>query len=282
MSRLYDALRKVEEEGKESASTAPKTLAAPPKNTAQLLAVPSLQARFGSESRILVSTDPRSPWSERFRLIRMALRNSLGAKLPKVLLITSPLPKDGKSTVALNLAASLAEAGKVKVLLMECDLHRPTLSTSLGLDPASGLSDVLQGLAEPSAAIRRIEPPNFYLLPAGRSSEAPVELFQSERFSGLLRDLKSCFEWILLDCPPAFPLSDVMALKPHADGVLLIARAGSTLRESVRETIELFDPSQVVGMILNAEEAVNKIYANYYYRKDAHGASGSHSSIKRS
>jgi len=270
VSRLYDALRKVEEQGREAPTPAAKTFVAPatPRNPDQLLAVPSVPVRIGLESRIIVSSDPRSPGCERFRLIRMALRHAAGGKLPKVLLITSPLPKDGKTTVALNLAASLSEGGKHKILLLEADLHRPTVLATLGVELNHGLSEVLHGAESPAAVIRHVEPLDFYLMPAGHSSHNPSELFQGEGFSRLLQDLKANFDCILLDCPPAFPLADVVALKAHADGVLLVARAGATPREAVRETIELFKPGQVLGLILNAEEEVNQIYAKYYYRKD--------------
>jgi capsular exopolysaccharide synthesis family protein len=198
----------------------------------------------------------------------MALRNAAGGSLPKVLLITSPLPKDGKSTVALNLATSLAEGGKYKVLLMEADLHLPSLLSNLGLSRMPGLSEILQGREEPAAVIRRLDPLDFYLLPAGSAPENPVEMFQGERFHELLQSLRACFDCVLLDCPPAFPLADVVALKAYADGALLVARAGVTPREAVRETIGLFKPGQILGMVLNAEEEVDHLYAKYYYRKD--------------
>jgi tyrosine-protein kinase len=266
VSRLYDALRKVEEQGREAPPNSAKPIVAPPRNPDQLLAVPSVPVRIGSDSRIIVSNDPRGPGSERFRLIRMALRNAAGGKLPKVLLITSPLPKDGKSTVALNLASSLSERGKYKILLMEADLHRPSVLTALGLDWIPGLSEVLQGAESPFSVIRHIEPLAFYLMSAGRSLEHPSEMFQGERFSSVLQDLKASFDCILLDCPPAFPLADVVALKAHAEGVLLVARAGATPREAVRETIQLFKPGLVLGLVLNAEEEVNRAYSNYHYR----------------
>jgi polysaccharide biosynthesis transport protein len=268
VSRLYDALRKVEEQGRESPASASKAIVAQPKKPDQFLDVPSLPARIGSESRLIVSSDPHSPGSERFRLIRMALRNAAGGKLPKVLLITSALPKDGKSTVALNLATSLSEGGKYKVLLLEADLHRPSLLENLGLDRMTGLSEVLKGREEPSAALRRIEPLDIYLMAAGRLSDNPSELFQGERFNEMLQGFKPSFDCILVDCPPAFPLADVVALKAHADGVLLVARAGSTPREAVRETVEMFNPGQVLGLVLNAQEEVNQLYEKYYYRKD--------------
>jgi tyrosine-protein kinase len=269
VSRLYDALKKLEEQGKESVSASLKPSLASPKSAEQLLSAPPLQAHIGPQSRLVVFTDRRSPGAERFRLIRMALRNANAAKLQKVLLITSPLPQDGKSTVALNLATSLAEEGKVKVLLLEADLHRPSLLEHLGLAPAPGLTEVLTGQAQAADVLRRVEPLGFYLLSAGRSPENPSELFQTDCFSALLRDVRACFDWVLIDCPPAYPLADVSALKLHADGVLIVARAGATPRELVQETIQLFKQEQVVGLILNAADQVNQLYAHYYYRKDA-------------
>ena len=271
MSRLYDALRKVEEESREAVSTPPKTVIAPaPARPAeQLSSIPSLPARLSAESRIVVTSDPRSPGSERFRLIRMALRNYSGGKLPKVVLITSPLPKDGKSTVALNLAASLSEGGKHKILLLEADLHRPTLLSNLGLEPMPGLSEVVESHTDPFSVIRRIEPLEIFVMSAGHFMQNPSELFQGERFHQLLDRLKATFDCILIDSPPAFPLADVIALKAHADGVLLVARAGVTPREAIGETIQLFKPGQVMGLILNAQEEVNQIYAKYYYRKES-------------
>jgi capsular exopolysaccharide synthesis family protein len=173
--------------------------------------------------------------------------------------------------VALNLATSLAEEGKVKVLLLEADLHRPSLLQHLGVERICGLTEVLEDETEPSMAIRKIEPLGFYLLPSGRAPQNPTELLQSEGFHGLLKDFKGCFDWVLIDCPPAFPLADVVALRAHADGVLLVARADSTPREAVQETVQLFKPGQVVGMILNAEEGVNHLYSHYYYRKNGGG-----------
>jgi len=265
VSRVYDALRKLEEQGRESAENSSKTVIAPSKSFDQLLAAPVLQARVGPGSRLVVFSDRRSPGAERFRLLRMGLRNLNLGKALKVLLITSPLPKDGKSTMALNLATSLAEEGRVKVLLLEADLHRPSLAEHLGLGPLCGLTEVLRGSAESAAAVRRIEPLGFYLLPAGRHDEHPTELLQSDQFNILLKECRACFDCVLIDCPPAFPLADVTALKAHTDGALLVARAGSTPREAVQETIQLFKPGSVVGLILNAADEVDKLYANYYY-----------------
>jgi len=272
VSRVYDALRKLEEQNKESvretAAPPPKTAVPPPNGAEQLLAAPVLQARVSLEDRIVVHSDRRGAGAERFRLIRMALRNSQAGKAQKILLVTSPLPRDGKSTVALNLATSLAEDGKVKVLLLEADLHRPSLLSHLGLQRLPGLTESVEDMVDPATVIRRIEPLGFYLLPAGRFPDKPTEMLQSERFHSLLRDFKTSFEWVLIDCPPAFPLADVVALRSQVDAVLLVARAGVTPRETIQEAVQLFKPGQVVGMILNAAEGVNHLYSKYYYRKD--------------
>ena len=277
MSRIYDALRKRDEQGSEiDPASVAKPVQASAQEIHQLLVVPSIEARLKPEDRIVVHSDRRGAGAERFRLICMSLRNSRAGKAPKILLITSPLPQDGKSTIALNLATSLSEGGKVKVLLLEADLHRPSLQSHLGLERMRGLTDVVEDLLEPAAALRRIDPLGFYLLPSGHPSENPTALLQSGGFHGLLRDFRACFEWILIDCPPALPLADVTALRSQADGVLLVARSGSTPREAIEEAVQLFKPGQVLGLILNAAEGVNRLYSSYYHRKD--DASSSHRS----
>jgi len=267
VSRLYDALRKIEEQGREEPlNKAPKTAVVSAKAADLLSSVPSLQAQIGPESRLVVYSDRRSPGAEKFRLIRIALRNFVAGKLPKVLLITSPLPQDGKSTMALNLATALAEQGKVRVLLVEGDLHRPSLLSHLGLEPSRGLTEIIEDGVDSSATLRRIEPLGFYLLPAGRNPVHPNELLQSEHFVSLLREFRACFDWILVDSPPAFPLADVVALKAHADNVLVVARADWTPREAIQETLQLFQPGQVAGLILNGTKTENNLYDHYYYR----------------
>jgi capsular exopolysaccharide synthesis family protein len=270
MSRVYDALRKLDEQKGESDRPATNTFRLASENQDRLLSIRSVQAHIGLESKIVVYTDRRSPGAERFRLIRMALRNFNAGKLLKVLLITSPQAEDGKSTVALNLATSLAEDSKLKVLLLEGDLRRPCLAQKLNLAPACGLAEILKGESESADTIKRVEPLGFYLLPAGTAPEDPIGLLQGEKFSAVLRELRTCFDWILIDSPPIFPLADTVALKAHADGTLLVARAGITQREAVQESIQQIKPGPVIGLILNAVEGVDQLYANYYGR-DAEG-----------
>ena len=267
MSRLYDALRKIEEQGTELTTKPTRSSLVASEAPDTLQSVPVLHAHLNPESRVVVSADESCPGAERFRLLRMGLRNLQARKNMKTVLITSALPNDGKSTMALNVGTSLAEGGKAKVLICEADFRRPSLARVLGLEPWEGLTESLEDGHDPAAAMRRIEPLGIYLLPAGKPVQNPIELFQKERFASLLRECRSRFDWILVDSPPAFPLADTMALKALVDGTLLVVRADNTPRESVLEALGLFEPGQVIGLILNAAADVDKLYSDYYRYK---------------
>ena len=218
-----------------------------------------------AKSRVVVHSDPKSAGADRFRLAQIRLKSIQAAKKLKSLLITSPLPGDGKSTVALNLATLLCESGKVPVLLLEGDVHRPALVERLGLKPWPGLTECYKRGDDPMLAIRRIEPLGFYLLPAGQPLEDSVSLFQSNFTAQLLKGpLSSSFSWILIDSPPTTPVAEILALKAHADGILLVAWAGVTPREAIEESTRNLGRDQILGIILNGAEGLNRTYSKYY------------------
>jgi len=218
------------------------------------------------ESRIVVYNDPRSAGADRFRLVRARLNNVQAVRKLKSLLITSPLPGDGKSTVALNLATVLCENGKAPVLLLEADVHRPGLLKKLGLKPWPGLTECHDRGTDPMLAIRRIDPLGFYLLPAGRSVEdGNGLLLQSNFISQLFKGLaSSSFSWILIDAPPTTPIADILALNNQTDATLLVARAGKTPREAIEESAQSLGRDRIVGIILNGVEGMNHAYSKYY------------------
>ena len=187
----------------------------------------------------------------------------------KSILISSPLPHDGKSTMTLNLATVLAERGKRTVLVVEGDLHRPTLTQQLRLKSGPGLSECLVNQSDPMSAIRRIEPLGWYLLPAGKALQNPTELLQTQTLTGLMQQLSSVFEWILIDSPPVVPLADTLSLAKNADASLLVAKAGETPRRAVDEAIMLLGKEHVLGIILNGVEGLDRYYSGYgYYYRD--------------
>lgn len=222
-------------------------------------------AQIEATSRIVYHTEPRSAGADRFRVLRMRLRELQSTGQIKSLLITSPLPHDGKSTMVLNLATTLAERGKKAVLVVEGDLHRPTLTQQLGLNGGPGLAECLTVRLDPLAAIRRIEPLSWYFLPAGGRLDNASEVLQSENLPKLIERVDPLFDWILIDSPPVIPLTDTLSLAKIATTSLLVARAGQTPRRAVEEAIELLGRNQVCGIILNGIEGLAHYYAGYGY-----------------
>lgn len=218
-----------------------------------------------AQGRVVVYTDPRCPGADRFRWIAMRLKSLQGQRALKTLLITSPLPGDGKSTVALNLATLLTENGKQAVLLVEADTYRPTLVNKLGLRPWPGLYDCYKRKSEPRLAIRRIDPLGFYLLPAGQPEEDSNLSLQSNFIPQLIKDLAaSSFNWILVDSPPTTPIAEILELKACADATLLVARAGHTPREAIEETTRNMGRDHILGLVLNGVEGLDRVYSKYY------------------
>jgi capsular exopolysaccharide synthesis family protein len=229
----------------------------------ELQQIPVERVQVDPASRIVFHTDPSGAAADRFRFLRMRLRELGNSKKLKSLLITSPLPEDGKSTITLNLATALAEAGKRTVLLIEADLHHSPLIEQLKLEPQPGLAECLEQGLNPILAVRRLEPLGWYLLPAGKPSSNPTELLQTEAFSGVMRKLSPHFDWVLIDSPPIAPLTDALSLRKHANASLVVARAGHTPSESIDRAIALLGREHVLGVILNGVEADNRLYYGY-------------------
>lgn len=237
--------------------------------------VPADHVDVTPDRHLIVVSEPRGPAADRMRYLRMHLRGFWNAGKLKSILITSPHPQDGKSTVSLNLACVLAESGRRKVLLIEGDLHRPALAEALGLGSRPGVSECIEGGLDPLAAIRLLEPLKFYLLQAGRPHHTPTELIQSADFPLMLERLRPHFDWILIDSPPVVALTDALALSRMTDGVLLVTRAGETPKDALEDAYEQLGPNRVVGVVLNAATSLNQLYAKYgRYYGDSHRPPG--------
>jgi protein-tyrosine kinase len=219
----------------------------------------------GPEGRVVVYHEPRSAGADRFRLLQMRLRNLRASRQLKVLLITSPLPGDGKTTVALNLATALTERGKRPVLLLESDVYRPSLTKKLGLNPWQGLTDCFESGLDPMQAIRRIDPLGIYLLPAGTPVDDGSGILQSDYISQLIKGLAATsFDWILIDSPPTTPIAEILALRAQSDATLLVARAGKTPREEIEESVRNLGRDHIAGIVLNDVEGLDRVYSHYY------------------
>lgn len=272
LNHFSDFIKKHPEPASDSSTSSAEAASDYVQRATQLDQIPVEEVQVHPGSRIVVHTDPRSAGADRFRFLRMCLRELWNAGKLKSLLITSPLPQDGKSTIALNMATALAEGGKRTVLLIEADLHRPTLTEQLGLERRAGLADCLEGSVNPFSALRRLEPLRWYLLPAGEPRSNPTELLQTEAFAGVLHKLSPHFDWILIDSPPVIPITDALSLARQANATLLVAREGRTPREAIEKAIAVLGRQRVLGIVLNAVEGLDRMYSGYYgYR----GYSGS-------
>ena len=174
-------------------------------------------------------------------------------------MITSPLPQDGKSTVALNLATALAEGGKRTVLLIEADLYHPTLTERLGLEVGLGLADCLEGPLHPVLALRRLEPLSWYLLSAGEPRSNPTDLFQTEALARVIQKLSTHFDWILIDSPPLTPLTDALSLARHTDATLLVAERGARRAKVLKRPSRSSDASGCLALSSTAWKLIDFI-----------------------
>lgn len=229
--------------------------------------IPVQTVEIQPEQRLIVVTEPRSPGADRFRYLRMRLRDLRAKGQLKSLVITSPTPQDGKSTVSMNLATVLAESGRRQVLLVEADLHRPSLAKTLGIEAQPGLSECLEAGLDPLGAIHKIEPLHWYLLQAGKAQGNATELLQTASLPALMDTLTSHFDWVIVDTPPVAPLTDALCVAKLVDAVLLVLRAGKTPQEVVHEALGLLGPGKVAGLIFNGADGLNKLYEKYagYY-----------------
>jgi capsular exopolysaccharide synthesis family protein len=216
-------------------------------------------------ARVVFHTDPTGTAADRFRLLRMRLREAWTAGKLKSVLVTSPLSGDGKTITALNLATALTEERMRKVLLIEADLHRGYLDQQLALSSHIGLAECLQHGLDPLSAIRRIEPLGWYLLSAGRfSAGSPTELLHPQELNTLFQKVSPQFDWIVIDSPPVLPLSDAVALRHHADGVLMVAKAACTSMKAVEDAMARLGKRHILGLLLNGIEKLDQPYSRYY------------------
>jgi succinoglycan biosynthesis transport protein ExoP len=222
----------------------------------------------GSDKRIeLVAQHlPKSQMAEAFRALRTALLLSQADHPPQVILVTSALPREGKTTAAANLAVTLAQLGD-KTVLVDADLRKPGIGRllNLGTGKFAGLSSYLAGASSldlvtvPHAAI-----PNLAAIPTGPLPPNPADLLSSHRLADAIAELRTKFKFIVIDSPPIMAATDAVILSVQADGVLLVVRSGETPKEAFTRSRDLLTSvkSNLLGVVLNA---VDSSSPDYYY-----------------
>jgi capsular exopolysaccharide synthesis family protein len=234
-------------------------------------AVPDIDVST-ADSRLVCLREPTSPASESFRIIRSRLLVSRLQAPPRVILITSAEPADGKSLVAANLSVTLAQELLSHVFLVDCDLRRPALHRLFGLPTKHGLREYLEGGASIDSFLLKTQIQQLTILPAGRSLDSPSQLLSSPKMQELVEELKSRHQkgFIVFDTPPAYVFADAAPLVSMADGVLLVVRHGKTSRHTVQDVIASVGAEKILGVVLNASDQVEREYKHYYhyYRRE--------------
>jgi polysaccharide biosynthesis transport protein len=215
---------------------------------------------------LVTQVRPQSQMAESYRALRTSLLlSNLGAP-PKVIMITSALPQEGKTTTSINCAVVLAQKG-VRVLLIDADLRRPSIHKTLGMGPRSGLSNVLTGSATLQQTITRSSIlPNLSILPAGTPPPNPAELLASTNMRDVLEELRGQYDHIVVDTPPTLSVTDAVVLSPRADAIVLVIRSGQTTKQALRRSRDILMQvnAKVSGVLLNAVDLSSPDYYYYY------------------
>jgi protein-tyrosine kinase len=292
MSRIHEALKRAEEQR----ATAPAERETQPSSeipemptasaSAQVAAAlaapqaPALGAPVSFDS--LLARCPQSNWApdaktmlffnsdgrlygtEEFRTLRSRLYQMRDKQPLKKVRVTSALPKEGKSFIAANLAQVIVQQRGRRALLIDADLRGPRLHSALGTLATPGLAEYLLGESDEFGIVQRGTMDNLFFIPSGRMVSNPAELVANGRLKFLLSRVEPLFDWIIMDSPPAVPVSDAALLANYCDGVLMVVRSNATPFDIAKKARQEFSDKHPVGVVLNGIEASSS-YTRYYY-----------------
>lgn len=218
---------------------------------------------------LLVGFDQETPYATEFRRLLQNLNGAISDKQSKMILVTSAMLSEGKSTVVSHLAITAACQKGKKTLLVDCDLRRPTLHRLFGQERENGLVEAVVDKCKPNDVIKKTTEPKLHILTAGRSVAKPTEIFESGGVFKLLEEIRFYYELILIDCAPILPVSDPMLLAGAVDGVLMVLKAGSTQKEVAQRATRLLKDSNanLLGVVLNNLDNA----LPYYYNESFYG-----------
>jgi capsular exopolysaccharide synthesis family protein len=222
------------------------------------------------EPRLVAITQPHSTYCEEYRNLRtQILHRSQRQKLQSIV-VASINPSEGKTITALNLSWLLAQTDGVKCLIIDSDLRMPSLTDYLGIETDKGLSDILAGRVNLQDSIIKLEPSGLHILPGGEARSDVAELISGPKFKEILRQARDMFDFVIIDAPPLGIFTDANILINHADGAMLVVRAGRTKYSAVDRILETLPRDRMMGVVLNqSEDVLDETHYNYgYYKKN--------------
>jgi capsular exopolysaccharide synthesis family protein len=215
------------------------------------------------EGRIITNLNPKSTVSEAYRILRTNIQFSSPDKKLKSILFTSAGMDEGKTTTVINLAITMAQAGN-KVLVVDCDLRKPTIHSYVKLSNEKGLTTILAQNEDFRSIIKDIKIDNLDIIPSGPIPPNPAELLGSQRMEKFLETVKGFYDYILIDTPPVGFLTDAAVLSTKIDGVILVIPSGRVtieLANRVKHSLQRVK-ANIIGVVLN-KMPVNR--SSYYY-----------------
>jgi capsular exopolysaccharide synthesis family protein len=217
------------------------------------------------DEKLEVARNEFSFTSEQFKNLKIQLRQAETEQPLKVITISSPDAQDGKSLISVNLAFAFSQDPGCKVLIIDCDLRKPSLDQYLGVKTDPGLLQYLQGgLLPPECFLRRIN--NLHFMTAGGIAPNPIEALSMRKMKELIDHLKTVFDTIILDAPPFSPIADARVVTALSDGLLMVIRSGKTAYSSTDRAFKAIDQRKLLGVVLNDVKPMPfQTYHSYSY-----------------
>jgi capsular exopolysaccharide synthesis family protein len=219
------------------------------------------------EQRLVAMSDPDSHGAEMFRVLATRLAHMQQKRHLHKLLVTSSVVDEGKSVVAANLALTLARRAGERVLLIEADLRRPTVSALFSTTQLQGISEWNEGKLALENSLYQIRDTSVWLLAAGHPIDEPLPLLESGRFVKMLEAVSQSFDWVLLDATPMLPMADSTSIARLCDGVLVVVRDGYTRKRVLNKALDTIEKSKLLGVVFNetSSPSMNDRYYGAYY-----------------
>jgi protein-tyrosine kinase len=223
--------------------------------------------------KLVISSAVPPALREQYRRLAANLHHAQEEAGIKSLMVTSAVPDEGKTLTATNVALTLSESYRRRVLLIDADLRRPSLDELFMLPKGFGLNEALTGSPDRKVPIIQVSR-NLSLLPAGSPDSDPMSTLTSDRMRNLIKEASTAFEWVILDTPPIGILTDAKLLGAMVDGALLVVRAGRTPANLIQRAVDSLGKNRILGVVLNRAERRTTVGQDYKYDESYYYASG--------
>ena len=266
MGKIFDALEKAKKEKAIKAEPIPTNRPESVQRETAVMPVMETIKSSNINNKLIVLTAPESFEAESFKLLRAQILFSKDRERPRTIMVTSAMPGDGKTFVAANLAASIAQGIDDYVLLVDCDLRRSSLHQMFGISNRHGLHEYLKKQKDLSELLIKTSINKLSFLPAGSIPRNPSELLASGDMKAFLEEVRDRYDdrFIVLDTPPSQVLAESNIISNFVDGIVFVVRENITPIDVVRKAVSSFSKDKLLGVVVNAHTQLQKKHAYYY------------------